>query len=119
MTVSTPELRMAFAVVLPMTLPNQWAAVGDWSGRSQCAWTSGGYQYVSVTAWYHTLQSCLQQQQQQQQQQQHRYLSRSAKLRNCQPSCLVVLLVSLQEFFAKDMGLPLTMTPNYEDFSCQ
>ena len=25
----------------------------------------------------------------------------------------------LQEFFAQDMGLPLTMTPNYEDFSCQ
>jgi Beta-carotene isomerase D27-like, C-terminal len=24
-----------------------------------------------------------------------------------------------QEFFAKDMGLPLTMTPNYDDFSCQ
>lgn len=24
-----------------------------------------------------------------------------------------------QEFFEKDMGLPLTMTPNYEDFSCQ
>lgn len=25
----------------------------------------------------------------------------------------------LQDFFAKDMGLPLTMTPNYDDFSCQ
>jgi hypothetical protein len=24
-----------------------------------------------------------------------------------------------QEFFEKDMGLPLTMTPNYDDFSCQ
>ncbi len=24
-----------------------------------------------------------------------------------------------QEFFAKDMGLALTMTPNYDDFSCQ
>lgn len=25
----------------------------------------------------------------------------------------------MQEFFEKDMGLPLTMTPNYDDFSCQ
>lgn len=27
--------------------------------------------------------------------------------------------LALQEFFARDMGLPLTMTPNYDDFSCQ
>lgn len=26
---------------------------------------------------------------------------------------------TMQEFFAKDMGLALTMTPNYEDLSCQ
>ncbi len=26
---------------------------------------------------------------------------------------------SHQEFFEKDMGLPLEMTPNYDDFSCQ
>jgi hypothetical protein len=32
---------------------------------------------------------------------------------------LLLLLCCLQEFFEKDMGLPLTMTPNYEDFSCQ
>ena len=25
----------------------------------------------------------------------------------------------LQEFFATSMGLPLTMTPSYDDFSCQ
>lgn len=30
-----------------------------------------------------------------------------------------LLLHLLQEFFIKDMGLPLTMKPNYEDFSCQ
>ena len=24
-----------------------------------------------------------------------------------------------QEFFREDMGLPLTMTPDYTDFSCQ
>lgn len=27
--------------------------------------------------------------------------------------------VPTQEFFARDMGLPLEMKPNYEDFSCQ
>lgn len=27
--------------------------------------------------------------------------------------------VPTEEFFAKDMGLALEMTPNYEDFSCQ
>ena len=25
----------------------------------------------------------------------------------------------MQVFFREDMGLPLTMTPNYDDFSCQ
>ena len=25
----------------------------------------------------------------------------------------------MQEFFREDMGLPLTMTPDYNDFSCQ
>jgi hypothetical protein len=30
-----------------------------------------------------------------------------------------LVLPALQEFFIKDMGLPLTMKPNYEDFSCQ
>jgi hypothetical protein len=28
-------------------------------------------------------------------------------------------LLTCQAFFARDMGLPLTMTPNYDDFSCQ
>jgi hypothetical protein len=32
------------------------------------------------------------------------------------PCCLQV---PTQEFFARDMGLPLEMKPNYEDFSCQ
>jgi hypothetical protein len=27
--------------------------------------------------------------------------------------------VPTQEFFARDMGLPLEMKPNYDDFSCQ
>lgn len=42
------------------------------------------------------------------------------------PDCMVCVLHPeypwngvVQEFFAKDMGLPLTMTPNYDDFSCQ
>ena len=29
------------------------------------------------------------------------------------------VITALQEFFAHNMGLPLTMTPSYEDFSCQ
>ncbi|CAM9512027.1 unnamed protein product, partial [Phaeothamnion confervicola] len=27
--------------------------------------------------------------------------------------------VPTQDFFLQDMGLPLEMVPNYEDFSCQ
>ncbi len=37
----------------------------------------------------------------------------------CASVCLNSCKVPTQEFFDKDMGLPLTMTPNYEDFSCQ
>lgn len=29
------------------------------------------------------------------------------------------LRACMQEFFREDMGLPLTMTPDYNDFSCQ
>ena len=34
-------------------------------------------------------------------------------------ACAFVVQVPTEEFFAKDMGLALEMTPNYEDFSCQ
>ena len=44
-----------------------------------------------------------------------RYLEESG----CASVCLNSCKVPTQEFFEKDMGLPLTMTPNYEDFSCQ
>lgn len=39
------------------------------------------------------------------------------------PSAILMTVTFMQvpteEFFAKDMGLALEMTPNYEDFSCQ
>eukprot|EP00775_Hariotina_reticulata_P008624 gene8624-8805_t len=44
-----------------------------------------------------------------------RYLEQSG----CASICINSCKVPTQEFFEKDMGLPLTMTPNYEDFSCQ
>lgn len=44
-----------------------------------------------------------------------RYLEQAGCVSICVNSCKV----PTQEFFAKDMGLPLTMTPDYEDFSCQ
>ena len=37
----------------------------------------------------------------------------------CASVCINSCKVPTQEFFARDMGLPLTMTPNYDDFSCQ
>ncbi|GBF91530.1 hypothetical protein Rsub_04270 [Raphidocelis subcapitata] len=37
----------------------------------------------------------------------------------CASICINSCKVPTQEFFEKDMGLPLTMTPNYDDFSCQ
>ena len=37
----------------------------------------------------------------------------------CASVCLNSCKVPTQDFFEEDMGLPLTMTPNYEDFSCQ
>ena len=44
-----------------------------------------------------------------------RYLEQSG----CAAVCINSCKVPTQEFFAKNMGLQLTMTPNYEDFSCQ
>eukprot|EP00903_Cladosiphon_okamuranus_P013019 g12147.t1 len=37
----------------------------------------------------------------------------------CASVCMNTCKVPTEEFFAKDMGLALEMTPNYEDFSCQ
>ena len=37
----------------------------------------------------------------------------------CAAVCINSCKVPTQEFFARDMGLPLTMTPNYETFECQ
>ncbi|CAM9285812.1 unnamed protein product [Choristocarpus tenellus] len=37
----------------------------------------------------------------------------------CASVCMNTCKVPTEEFFMKDMGLPLEMTPNYEDFSCQ
>lgn len=44
-----------------------------------------------------------------------RYLEESGCVGICINSCKV----PTQEFFEKDMGLPLTMEPNYETFECQ
>eukprot|EP00884_Botryococcus_braunii_P023672 jgi/Botrbrau1/998/Bobra.114_1s0036.1 len=44
-----------------------------------------------------------------------RYLEQTG----CASVCINSCKLPTQEFFAKDMGLPLTMTPNYDDFSCQ
>lgn len=44
-----------------------------------------------------------------------RYLEESGCVGVCINSCKV----PTQEFFEKDMGLPLTMEPNYETFECQ
>ncbi|CAM9660697.1 unnamed protein product [Ectocarpus fasciculatus] len=37
----------------------------------------------------------------------------------CASVCMNTCKVPTEEFFAKDMGLALEMTPNYDDFSCQ
>jgi len=37
----------------------------------------------------------------------------------CASVCINSCKLPTQEFFEKDMGLPLTMTPNYETFECQ
>ncbi|EFJ43024.1 hypothetical protein VOLCADRAFT_106966 [Volvox carteri f. nagariensis] len=44
-----------------------------------------------------------------------RYLEQAG----CASVCINSCKIPTQTFFAKDMGLPLTMTPNYDDFSCQ
>lgn len=38
---------------------------------------------------------------------------------NCVSACLNSCKLPTQRFFAEDMGLPLRMSPNLEDFSCQ
>lgn len=44
-----------------------------------------------------------------------RYLEQSG----CASICINSCKAPTQRFFLEDMALPLTMTPNYEDFSCQ
>lgn len=44
-----------------------------------------------------------------------RYLEES----RCASICINSCKIPTQEFFEKDMGLPLTMAPNYETFECQ
>lgn len=44
-----------------------------------------------------------------------RYLEQAG----CASVCINSCKIPTQTFFARDMGLPLTMTPNYDDFSCQ
>lgn len=45
-----------------------------------------------------------------------RYLEESGP---CVSVCVNSCKIPTQEFFEKDMGLPLEMVPNYEDYSCQ
>lgn len=45
-----------------------------------------------------------------------RYLEESGP---CVSVCVNSCKIPTQEFFAKDMGLPLEMVPNYDDYSCQ
>jgi Beta-carotene isomerase D27-like, C-terminal len=43
-----------------------------------------------------------------------RYLEQSG----CVGMCINMCKLPTQDFFTKDFGIPLTMTPNFEDFSC-
>ena len=44
-----------------------------------------------------------------------RYLEQSG----CVGMCINMCKLPTQEFFAKEFGFPLTMTPNFEDLSCE
>lgn len=44
-----------------------------------------------------------------------RYLEQS----RCVGMCINMCKLPTQEFFTKEFGIPLTMTPNFEDFSCE
>lgn len=44
-----------------------------------------------------------------------RYLEQS----RCVGMCVNMCKVPTQEFFTKDFGIPVTLTPNFEDFSCE
>ncbi|XP_024534389.1 beta-carotene isomerase D27, chloroplastic [Selaginella moellendorffii] len=44
-----------------------------------------------------------------------RYLENS----NCVGMCVNMCKIPTQDFFTNDFGLPLTMTPNFEDMSCE
>lgn len=44
-----------------------------------------------------------------------RYLEQSG----CVGMCVNMCKLPTQQFFTRDFGIPLTMTPNFEDFSCE
>jgi len=44
-----------------------------------------------------------------------RYLEQSG----CAAMCINLCKIPTQEFFTQELGIPLTMTPNFADFSCE
>jgi hypothetical protein len=106
-------LPRAFAVLFSRFLPGFSARLNAWATALTCQWLMGPCAVVDVEPAPHApsafsgvgmgvkVDRC-------------RYLEEAGCAAVCANSCRL----PTQAFFARDMGLPLSMEPNFEDFSC-
>ncbi|KAL6771544.1 hypothetical protein ACKKBG_A26805 [Auxenochlorella protothecoides x Auxenochlorella symbiontica] len=105
-----PWLPGAFAVMFSKPFPAFSARLNAWATAVTCQWLMGPCSVVAVddgdgqpkAGQGVKVERC-------------RYLEESG----CASVCLNSCKFPTQRFFMEDMGLPLTMTPNYDDFSCE
>jgi hypothetical protein len=103
----------AFAVLFSRFLPAFSARLNAWATALTCQWLMGPCQVVDVDPAPHApatfdgrgmgvkVERC-------------RYLEEAGCAAVCANSCRL----PTQAFFARDMGLPLSMEPDFSDFSC-
>ncbi|CAD7704759.1 unnamed protein product [Ostreobium quekettii] len=100
----------AFAAILSKNIPKASCRLNAWFTAFFCQWLMGPSEVNDVDVdggqvgvkQGVKIERC-------------RYLEETG----CAAICINSCKIPTQEFFAKNMGLPLTMTPDYNDFSCQ
>jgi len=100
----------AFKVLFSKPMPEFACKMNAWATALTCEWLMGPCKVNDVEVDGGKLGVS-----QGVQVQRCRYLEEAGCTSICVNSCKV----PTQAFFAQEMGLPLTMTPNYEDYSCQ
>ena len=110
----TPFILKLFPVMFAIPLPAFSAKLNAAITAATCRWLMGPIEVVDVPAeellagWGDGVGQGLQVER-------CRFLEESG----CASVCINTCKVPTQDFFVKDMGIPLTMEPNYETFECK